>query len=281
MANFTKSTQTALGLINVGAAIGNAFGLGSRLSTPTNSQGRFNSVREQALAGIRQFGIQKTNMAYVEFGLPPILQGVDGMNSQVLLLARHRAAAFPTPGTTFATSEIKRYGVGPVERKPYLPLFNDIPVEFIGDSRGNIHKFFYVWLNSIINFIDLPYDGAFKDKFGGVSKNPFSLEFKDNYKTRLLIRSFDDAQGQLTSVYLEDAFPVSISDIQHNWNDENTLVRFTVNFSYTHWKYDLEDRNFAFNLQTVESKRGYQDIIRNFLNTVYPVVQAIEGNRRR
>lgn len=281
MANFTKSSQTIIGAINVGQSIASALGLGSTLKTPQNSQKTFNDVRAETLAGIRKFGIQKTNLGYISFSLPALLRGVNGVTEQITLLARSRAHNFSIPSVNFATSEIKRYGVGPLEKKPYLPLFTDITVDFIGDSEGDIHKFFYIWMNGIINFTDLPKNGGRKDSYGTASKDPFAVEFKDNYKTDLKIRTFNDMQEALTEITLHNSFPVSLGEIQYNWGDENTLVRFPVTFNFTHWTYDQTDSRFRFSSPQVDVSKNNADLVYQFLINAYPAAQAIELATRR
>jgi len=281
MAEFTKTSQNILGLINAGAAIGSALGLGSRLKTPQPTQKKFNDIRADTLAGIRKFGIQKTNLGYVTFELPRLLLGVPGVTPQITLLARSRAHTFPIPSVNFATSEIKRYGVGPVEKKPYLPLFTDINIDFIGDSEGDIHKFFYIWMNGIINFTDLPRNGGRKDLYGSSSKDPFAIEFKDEYKTTLVMRTFNDMQEELTEIRLFNCFPVSLGEIQYNWGDENTLVRFPVSFNFTHWAYNQEDPKFRFSAPQVDVSKNNVDLVYQFLINAYPAAQAIELATRR
>jgi hypothetical protein len=180
-----------------------------------------------------------------------------------------------------ATSEIKRYGVGPIEKKPYLPIFNDMTIDFIADNNGDIHKFFYMWLNSIVNFTDLPREGGSKDQFGTSSKDPFAVEFKDDYAIPVTIRTYSDFQKKLVDVTLENAFPVSIGEIQYNWNDENQLVRFPVTFSYTHWKYNIDDPDFKFASPKAEESKLNNDIIYQLLIKAYPAAQALELALRR
>lgn len=282
MATFTKTSQNILGAINLGASIGSALGLGSRYTTPQEDQKPFNSTRQNVLAGIRRFGIQKTNLAYLTFDLPNILKAVPGItSSQILLLTTSRADVFSVPNINFATSEIKRYGIGPLEKKPYLPIFNDITVDFIADNNGDIHKFFYMWMNGIINFLDLPREGGRRDQFGLSQKDPFTIEFKDDYSIPLTIRTFSDFQKQLVEVVLEGAYPISIGEIQYNWNDESQLVRFPVTFTFTHWRYNIDAPEFQFATPSAEQSKLNGDIIYNLLIKAYPAAQALELAFRR
>ena len=51
--------------------------------------------------------------------------------AKIAALATYRGDSFAQPGVSMATTEIKRYGVGPIERKPYLPIFTDQQFSFI------------------------------------------------------------------------------------------------------------------------------------------------------
>lgn len=282
MANFSKSAQNILGAISAGAGLVSGVQglLGSRRITPDPDQQLFNGIREGVLADVRKWGIQKTNLGYVVMNVPNTLRDISN-TQDVLFLAQRRANQFSVPGVSLATSDVRRYGVGPYEKKPYLPTFADMNIDFIGDSQGNIHKYFYMWMNSISNFFELPSENAKKDKFGNSSKNPFTLEFKDNYKTRISILTFDENQKKMCEIYLHNAFPVSIGEIQYNWADENQLVRFPVSFNYTHWTYNIESEKFGFGSPQVESSRFSFDYVYNFLIQLYPAAQALELATRR
>lgn len=286
MATFTKTAQGALGAISAGASILNAFGVGSTLKTPSPSQNNFNLLREGILADVRKYGIQKANLGYALIKMPNTLSFVSG-TERIILLAQNRADRFPIPSVSLATSDIRRYGIGPIEKKPYLPLFTDVSIDFIGDNSGNIHKFFYLWMNSIVNFFELPAENSKKDSFGGTSlvsqsnKSPFTLEYKQNYATNITLRMFSDNQEKTSDIILENAFPITLSEIQYDWGSENQLVRFTVGFTFTHWTYNISDPSFGFQIPQVEKSSANFDFIYNFLIQLYPAAQAIELASRR
>ena len=128
----------------------------------------------------------------------------------------------------FATSETRRYGIGPIEKKPYAPIFNDISVSFLVDGQGELYKFFYTWMNRIVS----------SDQFvngNGVSDNglsPFEVEFKDDYKCQLMISTFDEAGNSVLSSQIVDAIPISISDTAFSWGDTDQVMKLQVTFTY-------------------------------------------------
>lgn len=282
MADFTKSAQTLLGGVALGASIAGALGFGSTLRTPTEKQGAFDQIRKDILSDVRKFGIQRTNLGYVSMGTPNIL-GRNGINlgDQFLGLISTRASQFAIPAVSLATSELRRYGVGPMEKKPYMPMFQDITLDFIGDSNGNLHKMFYIWMNGVVNFQKDPVENASRDLYGSSSKHPYALEYKDNYKTVIVVRTFNDNQELLSDIQLHDAYPVSIGEIQYNWADENSLVRIPVTFTYTRWSYDTENPKFGLVGGGIETSSSGFDFVYKALSQIYPAAQAIELATRR
>lgn len=270
MSEFNKTVQQALGLLSLGTSL-----LSTRRGVPTTTkpnpgQETYALKSDSVRAGIRKYGIQKSSMAFVNFDLPITLRngitnpggrGLEGGYSFELgLLASNRAESFTQPGVAFATSEVRRYGVGPIERKPYVPIFLDYGINFIGDSDGVVHKFFYYWMNSIINYSEIPVGNSEKDIF---NKGPFEVEYKDNYKTTISIYTFNEVQKEAGIIQLFNAHPISIGEVSRNWADENTLVRIPVQFTYSHWTYDKVDLSLRSKKRETNMSMGlFENVVR-------------------
>jgi hypothetical protein len=136
-------------------------------------------------------------------------------------------------------------------------------------------------MNSIVNFFELPTENSKKDSFGTSSKAPFTLEYKKNYTSKIVISLFNDTQGKSSEVILENAFPITLSEIQYDWGSESQLVRFTVGFNFTHWTYNIQDPSFGFSIPQVEKSSANFDFIYNTLIQLYPAAQALELASRR
>jgi hypothetical protein len=230
--------------------------IGGRLNQtdgrPTESQKHYDTVRAGVRANIRKYGIQRPAFAITNFNMPTIFGGYgeddDGVSlsefptafdiGEVSLLARYRCDQFVQPGMQLATSEIKRYGIGTVERKPTVPIFIDQPFHFINDSDGVLRKFFSLWLQGIVNFADLPTANALTDTFG---KKPMEVEYKDNYKTNMQIMQYNDVQEKVLLITLHNAYPIYMSDINNSWSADNQMSEFTVTFTYSHWSIEEMD----------------------------------------
>lgn len=127
----------------------------------------------------------------------------------------YRCETANLPGRTLATMEQKTYG--PVEKHPYLSTYNDIDLTFIveGDMQQKI--LFDAWLN----YINPTYN--------------YNMRYKENYATTLTINQYDVSNEKTYSVSLFDAYPISINQLDLDWNGEG-YHKLTVTFAYTYWK---------------------------------------------
>ena len=264
MADLNTRNQQILGLLNLtgSSAFSSIFGGAAVKNTPTEKQTEFKTRSDSVRAAVRKYGIQKTSAAFVNFQAPPSLTSV-GPTEVVPKLINLRAEAFNQPGVQFATSEIRRYGVGTTEKKPYAPVFTDTNISFIGDSDGVVHKFFYLWMSSMISFFQQPTaDNSESRSFG---KRDFEVEYRDNYRTTLSIATFNEIQNKAGVIKLYNAYPIFLGEIQRNWGDTDQLVRFNVSFTFSHWSYEDIDLTLYEPTKKVpaQSTSLYTDIIKN------------------
>lgn len=171
-------------------------------------------------------GLQRANHFYVTIPNPPILQGDIG---PILLPFLTESANIP--GVAFATSDIRRYGYGPMEKKPYAPVFVDQTMNFYGDGSGLVHQFFYKWMNGILKYDEFPMG---RPGFNGV--RPFEIEYKRQYAVDLTITTVDETDKKIIEIKLFDAFPIAVGDVNLNWGQTDSFVNFPVTFTYYKWK---------------------------------------------
>ena len=183
------------------------------------ASGRYDSF----LSEFRNRSFARTNLFEVILHPPKILVGDKVVNNLHLY-----AESATLPGINFATSETRRYGIGPIEKKPYAPIFNDVTLSFLVDGGGELYKFFYRWMNGIVA----------SDQYmtgNSVSPNglePFEVEFKDDYKCQLEIATFDEAGNSVLSSKMIDAIPIAISDTQLSWGDTDQIMKLQVTFTF-------------------------------------------------
>jgi hypothetical protein len=128
---------------------------------------------------------------------------------------KYRCENAQLPGRTLATTEQKTYG--PIEKHPYLNTYNDINLTFIVDDDMQQRILFDAWLN----YINPSYSN--------------NMRYKSDYATILKINQYD-VTGQLTySVNLYDAFPLSMNQMDLDWNGDG-YHKLNVTFAYTYWQ---------------------------------------------
>ena len=171
-------------------------------------------------------GLQRSNHFYVTIPNPRILSGDIGP-----VLLPFLTDTTSLPGVSLATSEIRRYGYGPIERKPYAPIFTDTQMSFYGDASGTVHKFFYKWMTGIVKF-----DNGIHGKRGYNELNPFEVEYKKDYAVDIIITTMDEKERKLMEFKLYDAYPIAMGDIGMSWAETDGFVKIPITLTFNRWK---------------------------------------------
>jgi len=205
-----KFLGTALSALSLYSAL--------KKTSSSGAHGKFNEFLSQ----FRNSSFARTNLFEITIFPPKVMFG-DKLNSSLHLYAD----SVSIPGINFATSETRRYGYGPIEKKPYAPIFNDITISFLVDGSGNLYKYFYKWMNRTIS----------SDQYinGNSSSNgleAFEVEYKDDYKSQINISTFDEAGNAVLSSQLVDAIPISLSDSQFSWGETDQILRLNMTFTF-------------------------------------------------
>jgi hypothetical protein len=194
---------------------------------------------------INDRGTIQNNKFLIKISFPAILVNV--YNEEDLVF---RAASIEIPGVSFENTTSYRYGVGPQQKTPRNPNFNDISISFIEDERNAIWKFFSRWINEIFNFdADSKYVARYKSEY--ISPN-FEIEIYNNKGLKV------------TRVILTEAFPSSLGNVSLSWNDKNNHMMVKVGFSFTDWHWELpglnpyQDRETPINNNTGENQTTNQ-----------------------
>lgn len=210
-------------------------------------------------------GVQKTSHFYVRLPIPYKLlndKAIQNIQSQSMSISGSDQAreigllceACSLPGVSLNTSEIRRYGIGVQEKRPYLPTFTDQSFSFIGDNTGKIHRFFYLWMNSIVRYNAYPTQAG--SKFIGLE--PFEVEYDKNttgipnYKVDIIITTVDETNRVINELQLFNAYPIFLGDVQLNWSETDSFVRFPVTFTFSHWRLEKIDVSDVLKTQKAE-----------------------------
>lgn len=198
-------------------------------------------------------GLARTNHFYVSVPTPPVVATLGGSERLTSREIPFLCESASLPGVSLATSEVRRYGSGVIEKKPYAPIFTDQAFTFYGDNTGAVHKFFYSWLNGIVKYDE-------RIPVGRMGKNnafPFEVEYKTEYAVDITITCINEADQTISEVVLQDAYPIFLGDVSLSWSENDSFVKFPVTFTYYNWKLTTMNVNAAIrspqnNLSTIQ-----------------------------
>lgn len=213
-------------------------------------------------------GLSKANRFLVQIIPPQSLLNLGGSYLEFLC----DSAALP--GVSWTTDEIKMFGYGNIEKRPYGSVFTDIPLTFFNDSDGRVLKFFHQWMQSVYNFNDSTNPNA-------TAKNLFNNTFAypKEYYGNMEIYHFSDSGEEIINYTLNEAFPIAVQDIQVDWNQESTLLKVPVTFSYTYWSAQtLDPGNVDYMSESRANSIGNLRRVVELLNIASPLLLQRQTN---
>jgi hypothetical protein len=145
------------------------------------------------------------------------------------------------PGVNLNTHEIRRYGYGPMEKRPYVASFADATFNVYFDSKRKNYDFFQTWISSII---DYDVNNSINSKF--------LLEYKSEYQSTIDLFVHDNTGVIVGHYVMDEAFPISIGDIPLNWGDTNSIIKIPVTFTFFTWRNEFIKNSARF--ETVSSR---------------------------
>ena len=221
-------------------------------------------------------GVLKNNKFFVRMYSPRGFSSSGNTDAALLASTTVRFLEFwcestNLPGVSLSTTEVRRYGYGAMEKKPYVTVTNDVTMSFIGDGKGIIWSYFQNWIKLIVNY-DMR-NGITKES--GILRNqsPFELAYKEEYAVDIHISVFDDAGNEIIHVVLRDAYPTFVGDIQLNWGDTNSLMRVPVTFSFFDW-YN-EKLTLANNPVNAQAGRASENFVTNAVNNAVTAITTL------
>jgi hypothetical protein len=203
-------------------------------------QQRGASLSNSVASEIRKNGVARPTYAYSQIVLPQTLAAsVDtrDVGAEGHKFLTYRNDSFSVPGISVATTEVRRYGYGPTEKKPYGINYQDVTFNYILDASSNQHKFFYNWIDAIVNHSD-PAEYGHHGGQQHRAARPYEVKYKEDYAAQIIIRYFDesfDKGATPTIAQLVDAYPTFIGDIQYNWANTDQLIRLPITYTYKSW----------------------------------------------
>lgn len=188
-------------------------------------------------------GILKSNKYLAEIFFPSehYLNRRNGQTAGVTERLALRCDSVTLPGFSFSTIESSpRLGYGPMVRMPYNINYDEMTLTFIVDSNSEVHKTFYDWSNSIVNYQGGGTRRA-KDETllsNGLQHKPYEVGYHDNYKVDIFISVYQTGSKANTTtkkamkIHVFDAVPLQFPPIPMNWEDHQP-IKLTIPFTYT------------------------------------------------
>lgn len=182
------------------------------------------------------------------------------------------------PGVSLTLETVRPFTYGVEEKRPNNVNFQDIALTFYADNSGTVFNYFHQWIHFITEFSDRN------------SMNRYLMEYPTNYRGTINLYVLDEAQNQVLTYTLYDAFPFNVDPIPVSWDASDQIVRFNATFTFTNWtsstlqnvnqahQYNIETYT-APSLQTINTYPAYSYNYNNpVLNPFYiasnPILQT-------
>jgi hypothetical protein len=197
------------------------------------------------IADTNKNGVLKENKFIATFVVPDYLTGRSGYSMHDLSL---RCESATIPGLQFASVDgPPRFGYGPIEFNPYNVVYEDVYLTVLLDSKGTEHRFFYDWMNTIVNFHSQGQSliGAAKAPVGPVpGMATYEVGYRDKYSTNFNIDIYDDNDHDKPSLTFKayNSFPKIITPLQLSW-EATDLLRLQIIMTYTDFEVEYKKIN--------------------------------------
>lgn len=186
-------------------------------------------------------GVLRTNRFLVTFNTPIYLK-----DRYVTRQFSLRCEAAQLPGMQFATIDgPPRLGYGPIESTPYGVVFEDMSLTFIVDSNSVVHKFFYDWVNCIVNYNNKGSPTA-AGMNGPVSNmRTYEVGYRKDFSTDVSVTMYNGTkkdgaahEEKVLTAKIYNAFPKGLPSVDLAWEQQDGIVKLTIPFNYT--DYNIE-----------------------------------------
>lgn len=180
---------------------------------------------------VDSLGIMRTNKFLVDFPVPRKIAGTVPQAAGGRNLSLYCKAA-PLPGLGILTQDIYRYGMGPIERRPYGVVVNDIMFQFYVDGENMIRNWFRNWVRLILNPDST---NGVTSKWAQTGQSWYEFSYKEDYAVDIRITTFDQEGFPVISIVLVEAYPNFIGDIQQDWQEKHQHMIMPVAFTFRDW----------------------------------------------
>lgn len=175
-------------------------------------------------------GLLRDNRFEVAIPRPAGLLGIPGMQrvAQDTVISCEAAVL---PGMKVHEDNVRRYGYGPIEKKPVGAVFTDAEFIFRCGDDGAIYDFLHSWQQICVNYDQR--DGIETATIPG--QWPGELAYKADYAVDITITAYSQIGAPATITVLRDAWPIFVADVSVAWAAKGGYVRVPATFTYFDW----------------------------------------------
>ena len=146
-----------------------------------------------------------------------------------------RADTAEIPGRTMSTAEYRTYG--PIRKIPYGSTYTDTTIGIICSRDLSEKVYFEKWQNKIHNNIpELP-PGSTAGAILYGRAGHYNLGFYDDYKSTVVLVTFDEMQNKTSEHTFQEAYPIGIAPIGLSWGADE-IMKLNITFAYRDYKFD-------------------------------------------
>lgn len=140
------------------------------------------------------------------------------------------------PGRVIAPAEIKRQTIGPFDRRPNIAITDDVQCSFMLDSNGLNFKFFYDWMQNIIN---MDASKGEQSSFNGATFG--EIQYRNKYLCNMEIETYDVAANLIHTVKCAEVWPYTMSPVTYGWMQNDEFAKVQIAFYVRYFTLDNQE----------------------------------------
>ena len=187
-------------------------------------------------SNIEEVGYLKTSHYKVIITPPQILltntiSGNNGESSalQITNDIQFRTQRFSLQGIDIKTANVRRYGVGPIQKYALTSEFNEFTFSVLCDRNSEIWNFWYEWSKIVFNASG---NSNTNNPNGINTFSKYYAHFREEYATPTQVELYTQ-DGELSMTYIfEQSFPVAVSGINLDWKETNQMITLNIAMAY-------------------------------------------------
>lgn len=173
-------------------------------------------------AGLR-FGGARSTLFNIVMSIPPAVGAEAGTDDKF----RYTCRASTLPPATIGTVTVPYFGRG--VKFSGDRVFGDWSVTVMNDEDFLVRSMFEKWSNSLNALESNIRSGAYGNDL--------------QYKSELNVNQFSKTGELIRQITIVGAFPVTVGEIQLDWDNRDQVETFGVTFAYDYWLPTVENSN--------------------------------------